>query len=461
MQHTNAILAINSLDRYITSQVEKFIAFNATWASGATTLTWVSGSNTPLLGAIANFYTAVGIQAETIITDWNPTTNIITIDRPTTLAAAAPTQVVWKYTYQTSQYNNSLLRLWQRGTPYSNNFTLQSQTNYIYGYINKIIVSQIQLQYNVPTVNLNLNNTFYIVDTEFANSFNATWASGATTLTWVSGTTPIVGAVCNGFTGVGIQDGTILTNWNSATNTVTIDTPTTLAAAVSTLLSWTSSKLYQIVIPFGFYWPDELAAALQQLIRASTLFTTMTVVFNSKRGFVFAAAAPYLNNFYFPDPDELAEVWNVNSILITNVLKTYRLLGITFENSVLFPATTQNSEDYPNFLYTPYIDIYSDSLTNYQTVKDTNTTIANQKGLIARLYISGTGGIQDVENQSALGSRAFTMTADLNSPKIIEWTPDVTVTQIDIQIKDQYGDLLPGVEQGFQTEFQMTLLCAE
>lgn len=389
MQQPNAILAINSLDRYITNQAEQWIAFNATWANGATTLTWVSG-NTPLLGAIANLYTAVGIQAGTRITDWNPTTNIITIDRPTTLAAAAPTQVIWQYIYQTSQYNNSLLRLWQRGIPYSNNFTLQSQTNYIYGYINKIIVSQIQLQYNVPTVNLNLNNTFYIVDT---------------------------------FT--------------------------------------TPDTLYQITIPFGFYWPEELAAALQQLIRASTPFTTMTVVFNSKRGFVFAAAAPYLHNFYFPDPDELAELWNVNSILITNVLKTYRLLGITYENSVLFPATTQNSEDYPNFLYTPYIDIYSDSLTNYQTVKDTNTTIANQKGLIARVYLSGTGSIQDVENQSALGSRAFTMTADLNSPKIIEWTPDVTVTQIDIQIKDQYGDLLPGVEQGFQTEFQMTLLCAE
>jgi hypothetical protein len=141
------------------------------------------------------------------------------------------------------------------------------------------------------------------------------------------------------------------------------------------------------------------------------------------------------------------------------LLKTYRVFGITQFNTE--PQTQQTSFNYPIFLYTPYVDIYSDTLTNYQTIKDTNTTIFNQKGLIARVYLSGSGNIQNVEGATALGSRAFTMTADLNSPKIIEWTRDVTVTQIDIQVKDQYGELLPGPELGYQTEFQITLLCAE
>jgi hypothetical protein len=77
------------------------------------------------------------------------------------------------------------------------------------------------------------------------------------------------------------------------------------------------------------------------------------------------------------------------------------------------------------------------------------------------VYLSGVGNPQTTTGTSALGSAPFIMTADLNSPKVIRWTPDVTVTQIDIQVKDQYGDLLPGYDKGFNTEFQMTLLCVE
>jgi hypothetical protein len=112
-------------------------------------------------------------------------------------------------------------------------------------------------------------------------------------------------------------------------------------------------------------------------------------------------------------------------------------------------------------MYTPYIDIYSDTLTNYQRVKDTDTTIKNTKGLIARIYLSGVGNPQTSIGSSALGSAPFIMTADLNSPKVIRWTPDVTVTTIDIQVKDQYGDLLPGYDTGYNTEFQMTILGVE
>ena len=132
---------------------------------------------------------------------------------------------------------------------------------------------------------------------------------------------------------------------------------------------------------------------------------------------------------------------------------------MTISNSI--PAVNQTSFDYPNFLYTPYIDIYSDVLTNYQNIKDTNTSIPKPKGLVARIYVSGTGQIQTTGSISALGTEAFVMTSDLNTPKVIRWTPDVAVPSIDFQLLDQYGDLIPGPEQGYSTEFQMTLLCVE
>lgn len=135
------------------------------------------------------------------------------------------------------------------------------------------------------------------------------------------------------------------------------------------------------------------------------------------------------------------------------------MLGITIANGI--PSAIQNSYDYPTFLYTPYIDIFSDVLTNYQDVKDSTTATTKFKGLVARVYLSGNGNIQDTVGVSSLGSRPFVMTADLNSPKVIQWSPDVAVPGIDFQVYDQYSDLIPGPAEGFSTEFQMTLLCIE
>jgi len=178
----------------------------------------------------------------------------------------------------------------------------------------------------------------------------------------------------------------------------------------------------------------------------------MTVVFDEKDGFTFTTTG---TQFYFPDPIAVPLV----GLDALNVYKTYKMLGITIANGV--PAPVQNSFDYPNFLYTPYIDIYSDVLTNYQDVKDTTTAPSKFKGMIARVYLSGTGNIQDTVGTSALGSRPYVMTADLNTPKVIQWSPDVAVPSIDFQLFDQYSELLPGPEEGFSTEFQMTLLCIE
>ena len=137
---------------------------------------------------------------------------------------------------------------------------------------------------------------------------------------------------------------------------------------------------------------------------------------------------------------------------------------MNWENSE-FPtgsgSDTQISFEYPNFLYTPYIDIYSDVLTNYQNIKDTNTSVSKPKGLIARVLLSGAGNIQITTDANALGSTPFVITVDLNTPKVIQWSRDVAVPSIDFQLRDCYGDLIPGDKERYPTEFQMTLLCIE
>ena len=377
MSHeSNAILAINSLDRYITS---------STVASRGLALSWLVA--TPNILTLQPISVGTAIIGSTLVytpglAGWpnqNPViTNVVgnqvTINQNVTANSSGIKFVnqLSTVSYQANQpVSNSLLAQYQNSDPPCYNFTIQSPGALIYGYIDRIIVSQIQLQYNIPTVISNKNDTFYINQSP-------------------------------------------------------------------------------VVIPYGFYSPDELATVLQVQIRAGTNVVDCLVTFDPQDGFLFTTAAfsiSFTNALAVPTEDR------------DKVLKTYRLLGITKDN---IPSNSvQFSRDYPNFLYTPYIDIYSDVLTNYQNVKDTNTTVGKFKGMVARVYLSGTGNVQLTTADTALGSSPFVMTADLNNGKVIKWSPDVAVPSIDFQLYDQYNEFIPGAEDGFSTEFQITLLCIE
>lgn len=382
MSHeSNAILAINSLDRYITSSTTRYLGLGVTWdVASPNTLTQVAPSSSvaPTTGNELIYVAGVNGWPTTKVVITNivgvQPNMIITIDKPVTASSGAAriiTQVVTTQGNANQPVSNSLLAKYQRSEPQCNNFTIQSPGALIYGYINRIIVSQIQLQYNIPTVIFGKNDTFYVNQSA-------------------------------------------------------------------------------VLIPYGFYTPDILADLLQVRIRLATNVTDCLVTFDPQDGFIFSSVG-FTISFTNPAlvPDAVRD----------NVLKTYRLLGITKDN--ITSSNTQTSFDYPNFLYTPYIDIYSDVLTNYQDIKDTNSTVAKFKGMVARIYLSGTGNVQLTTPDAALGSAPFIMTADLNNCKVIKWTPDVAVPSIDFQLYDQYSDLIPGAAEGFSTEFQMTLLCIE
>jgi hypothetical protein len=377
MGDPSAILAINSLDRYINTTIPVSFSAQCILFNGSANVIYNSFGVTPPVGSILTSNSAGFPAGVVTIVALLPGTNF-TMSAPATATNLAA-NITISFTQSSAQNptSNMLPAQYLDILPYSNNFTIQSPGALIYGYINRIIVSQIQLSYNIPTVCIGKNDT-YVIST-----------AGPT------------------------------------------NTPFT--------------------IPHGFYYADELAAALQTQINAdpTTAPLNMTVTFLPRDGFQFLSTANL--PFYFPDPSN-----RTNS---TVIYKTYRLLGMTVVNSL--PAVNQTSFDYPNFLYTPYIDFYSDILTNYQSVKDTNTSVAKPKGLVARVYVSGTGQIQVTGSTSALGTAPFVMTSDLNTPKVIRWSPDVAVPSIDFQLLDQYGDLIPGADQGFSTEFQMTLLCVE
>lgn len=395
----SAILAINSLDRYTSTLVTTDTYLQGRWALTFPFRMSIA-SGVPIVGAELVFSTGDGFPVPgdvggvvrvLTVTPFPGNLYQITINYPVTQNQINNAMIYQVYTTPAANQpiSNALIQQYNDQPPYSNNFTIQSPGALIYGYINRLVVSQVQLTYNIPTINKDLNDTFYIYT---------------------------------------LEEGDIV----------------------------------PITIPYGFYSPDELAAAMQTLIAAESALEAldMSVTFDTREGFIFESNSDPPKDFCFPGPAILRG--NQASVSqVTNILKTYKLLGMTYENGELSFSTKQISGAYPNFLYTPYIDIYSDILTNYQTVKDTNTTVNKPKGLIARVYLSGVGQHQSTTSLSALGTASFTMTADMNVPKIIRWSPDVAVPNIDFQLVDQYGDQIPGADKGFSTEFQITLLCIE
>jgi len=153
----NAILAINSLDRYTGNEIFEFLFFQAAWISGSTNLTWASG-DIPVVGATIQ---APGIPIGATVT--NVLLPDVTISVATTADQIFDAQVLQRrsVTFPGNQpVQSSLLNSYQSSPPFANNFTISSPGALIYGYMNKLIVSQIQVQYNVPTVNQEMNDFF-------------------------------------------------------------------------------------------------------------------------------------------------------------------------------------------------------------------------------------------------------------------------------------------------------------
>jgi len=416
MLRSNAILAIDSLDRYI---LAGGITTQGTLVASylVATPTTLNVFNTiPVLGATLKpagpapgwpvFPPDPPPPPVTIIAVGGVAPNfVVTIDYPVTQNSGGNV-----FLFQTFSFNattnaaqprtNALVGNFNRDAPNCNDFVISSPSALIYGYIERIIVSQIQLQYNIPTVCVGRNDIFHMQYISPAGVF-----------------------------GFG-----------------------------------------QFTIPYGFYTPDEMAEMLQTQAAQAQDFQAINleVTYRPQDGFKFKSSFPNAPanayRLFVPEPGVFVTI-GFPQDTINRILKTYKMLGLTAANGPLNPVSStpieQISTHYPNFLYTPYIDFYSDVLTNYQDVKDTNTSTAKPKGLLARVYLSGSGAVQTQTGLGALGDKSFVMTADLNNPKVIQWSPDVAVPSIDFQLRDCYGDLIPGVQEKFPTEFQMTLLCVE
>ena len=120
----------------------------------------------------------------------------------------------------------------------------------------------------------------------------------------------------------------------------------------------------------------------------------------------------------------------------------------------------------PNWLQTDYVDIVSKSLTNYKETKDTNTNVQAPLGVIGRIYLTDFANApigpvwNNISSATAWGSAPFRFTKKWMTVNWSQWSPNQSIDQIDIQLLDMWGEVLYWTTE-FPTEWEMTLVASE
>ena len=144
--------------------------------------------------------------------------------------------------------------------------------------------------------------------------------------------------------------------------------------------------------------------------------------------------------------------------------------GITTANVAL--ATQITYGGIPNFLYTDYIDVCSSTLTRFKRVKDTNSTQDGTQDVVCRIYLTGANtSTSPTTNSIDYGSDSFSASPNSlslapiintvwSNPNWCKWSPEDNLTSIDFKLLDMFG--LPLFwSSDFKTEFQATLTVSE
>ena len=118
-----------------------------------------------------------------------------------------------------------------------------------------------------------------------------------------------------------------------------------------------------------------------------------------------------------------------------------------------------------SMVYTQYIDICSDVLTQYQNLPDASTGTPNLQHVICRLYVSNETSTTNADasgNPLFPGMVPFVIHRQFKNPKVMKWNNQNSVDRIDIQLFDDAGrSLRIPVDGTTYQDFQITFQSAE
>jgi hypothetical protein len=120
----------------------------------------------------------------------------------------------------------------------------------------------------------------------------------------------------------------------------------------------------------------------------------------------------------------------------------------------------------PSLIYTDYVDIVSQALTNYKDAKDGNSALGSPGGVIARIWLTETtpnvapASGTAPNTASNIGSGPISLVKTWANPNWCQWSPNQTIDTIDIALIDMFGRPIPW-NTSFATEWSATLTLTE
>jgi hypothetical protein len=288
----------------------------------------------------------------------------------------------------TDRYKNGFPDNYQQITS-SSNWRTNVQNYALNGYFTRVAVTQIQFQWNLPTIIAGYNDSFYVD---------------------ISG---------------GVDAG-----------------------------------VHEIILVPGYYNPQDLAAEIEDQLQAECPGSGFTCVWSVLNGaFVIQATESFI----------IVSLSTIASTLApgdaNRFRRTYTTLGFQYSGASN-GASTEYYASPPTMLYTRYIDILSSYLAKFQDVKDSSTSQnLNFNCKIARVYPISASLPTYLTETAGPSYAPFIITIDYATPKQIMWNPDEAVNNFDIQLRDEFGDIIPysvdSPDAHAACEYAMTLLVSE
>ena len=250
------------------------------------------------------------------------------------------------------------------------------------------------------------------------------------------------------------------------------------------------TDLLYALIPEGFYTGEELADTIEASLNSGTdTFQAdgtvlaygnpnWTVSYNSDGTFTFENSEDT-----FAISTGFASQWDVQSVRGRKTIND--LIGFNYGGPE--PALVDSQTGgVASLAFTRYIDVVSNKLTKFQNAKDGLTQINNYNGILCRIYLDNstniinnmrytgtihtTEGVPDSFGMTTLtpyvpfqfGTRpVVNIYREYKNPKWIEWNRNEFVSDLDIKLYDDQGQLLyiPTKNQG--SNFYLTLQLSE
>ena len=222
----------------------------------------------------------------------------------------------------------------------------------------------------------------------------------------------------------------------------------------------------QVIVPTGFYTGATLVATINPLISTALSATNVPVLsYNANTNvFTFTQSGaghpvsiyPILNSSGGP-------VFSTNAPITSPSILS--MMGFNFATQNYSTPSPVLVSGPASLVYTQYIDICSDVLTQYQNLPDASTGTPNLQHVICRLYIANETSTTNADasgNPVFPGMVPFVIHRQFKNTKVMKWNNQNSVDRVDIQLYDDAGRALRlPVDNTTYQDFQITFQSAE